>query len=227
MVIIYYHIFATNGVMDIVTDQISLIEKYFNFEYTLNIGICTSQNDEILNEVVHYLNTKKCTIRNIENCHSEWVTLDLIEHDKPTYNDTDIILYFHTKGITHINDIELYKKMVSWRNLMNYFLLERIENAIEILTNTNHNIYGVTKFMYDWEQSKRPGHFHMMGNFWVVTGKYAKTIDTKIGKRDVRTDVENRFWQLGNEPFPYEAYNFNTSLDIETIYFNREDYEIK
>lgn len=227
MVIIYYHVFATPGVIDILNEQFELIEKHFNFEYKLNIGICTSNDNTILNEVTQYLSNKNCIIRNIENCHSEWVTLDLIEGDKVTYNDDDIIMYFHTKGITHIHDIELYKRMVSWRQMMNYFLLERIEYAIDILKNKEYNIYGVTKFMYDWEQQTRPGHFHMMGNFWIVTGEYAKTIDTKVGKRNIRTDVENRFWQLGYNPLPYEAYNFNTHKNIEDVYFTREQYEIK
>jgi len=227
MFIIYYHIFATPGVIDILNEHFYLIEKYFNFEYQLNIGICTSNHKNSLNDVLEYLKTKKCIVRDIKDCHSEWVTLDLLEGDKVTYNDDDIIMYFHTKGITHINDTEKYKRMVSWRQLMNYFLLERIDDVIKILNNTEHNIYGVTKFMYDWEQQKRPGHFHMMGNFWVVTGKYAKTINTTIGKRDVRTDVENRFWQLGDNPNPYQIYHYNTNIDIETLYFKREDYEIK
>jgi hypothetical protein len=228
MLKIYYHIYAIDGVLDVVYEQFSLIEKYFNFEYELNIGICSSSDNDALQNVINYLKTKKCTIRGINNCQSEWVTLNLIESDKITYNDTDIIVYFHTKGISHIvNEPNIYKQATTWRKMMDYFFLERIADIVNILSNSVYNIYGVSKHMYDWEQKKRPGHFHMTANYWGVTGKYAKTIDTTIGNRNIRTDVENRFWQLGSNPLPYEAYTTYNKNNIETIYFKREDYEIK
>lgn len=228
MLKIYYHIYAIDGVLDVVYEQFSLIEKYFNFEYELNIGICSSGNNNVLQTLINYLETKKCIIRGIEMCHSEWVTLNLIEGDKVTYNDNDIIIYFHTKGISHIvNEQTLYEKVTTWRRMMDYFFLERVDDLVNILSNSEYNIYGVSKHMYDWEQNKRPGHFHMTANYWGVTGKYVKTIDTTIGNRTIRTDVENRFWQLGDSPNPYQAYPINNRIDIETIYFKRKDYEIK
>ena len=227
MIKLYYHIYAIDGVLDVVKEQFYLIEKHFNFEYELNIGICKSNNINVLETLIEYLKTKKCIIRGIENCHSEWVTLNLIEGDKVTYNDDDIIVYFHTKGISHIHDTNVYKRMTDWRRMMDYFLLERIDDLMNVLSNSEYNIYGVSKHMYDWEQGNRPGHFHMTANYWGVTGKYAKTIDTTIGNRNIRTDVENRFWQLGKSPIPYQAYPINNRIDIESIYFKKENYEIK
>ena len=228
MIRVYYHIYAIDGVLDVVNEQFSLIEKYFNFEYELNIGICKSNNTNVLDNLIEYFKTKKCTIRGIENCHSEWVTLNLIEGDMVTYNDSDIIIYFHTKGISHIvNEPKIYEQATTWRRMMDYFFLERINDLVSILNNSKYNIYGVSKHMYDWEQKKRPGHFHMTANYWGVTGKYAKTIDTTIGNRKIRTDVENRFWQLGDSPIPYQAYPIHNRIDINTIYFKKQDYEIK
>ena len=193
MLKLYYHIYAIDGVLEVVKEQFSLIEKHFNFKYELNIGICKSNNIDVLETLIEYLKTKKCTIRGIENCHSEWVTLNLIEGDKVTYNDNDIIVYFHTKGISHIlTQPKIYERATTWRRMMDYFFLERINDLVDVLNNSEYNIYGVSKHMYYWEQDKRPGHFHMTANYWGVTGTYAKTIDTTIdGKSPVESFVTN------------------------------------
>jgi hypothetical protein len=226
MIKIYYHVFAKNGVIDILNEHFELIEKYFNFEYELNIGICYDTENN-LPEVTEYLNNKKCIIRNTASAKdltSEWVTLNLIEGDKPTFADDDIILYLHTKGITRIND-DLYDNVCSWRQMLNYFLLERINDILVIFNNTDYNMYCISKHSYNSELE--PEHFHMNGNFCALKGKYVKTIDTTLGNRSAKNDVENRFWQMGLDRNLYEAYPLRGNIDFYHSYFKRKDYEIK
>jgi hypothetical protein len=226
MVRIYYHIFAKNGVINILNEHFELIEKYFNFEYELNIGI-SYDTENNLPEVTEYLNNKKCIIRKVSKKQdeiSEWATLNLIEDDKSTFADDDVILYFHTKGITRIND-DIYESVCSWRQMLNYFLLERINDILVIFNNTDYNMYCVSKHSYN--SKLEPKHFHMNGNFCALTGKYVKTIDTAAGDRCAKNDVENRFWQMGESPNVYQAYPFRGQLDFYNTYFKREDYEIK
>jgi hypothetical protein len=222
MVRIYYNIFAKQGVLPIVEEQISLIEKHFNFDYELNIGICLENEIKVLDDICHFLRNKKRIIRDLQTAHSEWCTLNLIEGDKEKFQDSDIIIYIHTKGITHF-DKSNYNSIVTWRQMMNYFLLEKIDNIKKILDNKNYNVYGVSKHEYDWD---KPFWF-MTGNFWAVSGEYAKSVDTRIGDRTIRTDVENRFWGLGKNPLIYEAYPIRKNIDFNNTYFKREDYEIK
>ena len=166
MVRIYYNIFAKQGVLPIVEEQISLIEKHFNFDYELNIGICLENEIKVLDDICHFLRNKKRIIIDLQTAHSEWCTLNLIEGDKEKFQDSDIIIYIHTKGITHF-DKSNYNSIVTWRQMMNYFLLEKIDNIKKILDNKNYNVYGVSKHEYDWD---KPFWF-MTGNFWAVSGE--------------------------------------------------------
>ena len=46
MVHIYYHIYVIDGFESIVDEQISLIEKSFDFAYNLNIGISIADDNK-------------------------------------------------------------------------------------------------------------------------------------------------------------------------------------
>ncbi len=45
MVHIYYHIYAIEGVEEIIDEQLFLIEKHFDFPYILNVGISIAENN--------------------------------------------------------------------------------------------------------------------------------------------------------------------------------------
>jgi len=100
MVYLYYHIYAIEGVEQIIDEQLSLIEKYFDFPFILNIGISIPteniSNSNILKKI-HSFKKLNPIIRDIRAKGHEYITLDLIDSDKSTFNDSDCILYFHTK----------------------------------------------------------------------------------------------------------------------------------
>ena len=55
MVHIYYHIYAIEGVEPIINEQLSLIEKHFDFPYTLNIGISIADDNKSTSEILNIL----------------------------------------------------------------------------------------------------------------------------------------------------------------------------
>ena len=46
MVHIYYHIYVSEDVEEIIDEQISLIQTHFNFPYILNVGIAIGDNNK-------------------------------------------------------------------------------------------------------------------------------------------------------------------------------------
>ena len=52
MVYVYYHIYATEGVDSIIDEQISLIEKHFNFPYILNVGISIGNENQSTSSII-------------------------------------------------------------------------------------------------------------------------------------------------------------------------------
>jgi hypothetical protein len=220
MVRIYYHIYAIDGVDEIIDEQIALIEKYFKFPFILNIGICTpKENTRITNILDKFYDCNKPNyrIRDIRVGGNEFTTLDLIEIDKENFGDSDYILYIHTKGSSKINTTE-YSNIISWRHLMNYFNIECVSDVIRLFENTEFNSYGVLL-------SNVGKSLLYSGNFWWMKGDYAKTIDITNIKRNNRYNAESHYVQCGIDWKPYSPYNRDGENHYD-ILFKKEEYGI-
>lgn len=209
MVRVYYHIYAIDGVESIINEQLSLIEKHFDFPYILNVGISIA-NENI--STVSILEKIKLNLRDIRSKGNEWTTLDLIRNDVEKFGDSDYILYIHTKGASKQSDNK-YENIISWRHLMNYFNIEKVKNVFKLFEKTEFNTYGV---MFN-------GHFYS-GNFWWAKGDYLKTINLD-GLRLNRAAAETNYIKNGKDWKPYSPYN-NESNDDYGTYFKKEDYTI-
>ena len=88
MVRIYYHIYATDGVESIIDEQISLIEKHFNFPYILNVGISIANKNESTYSIIEKFSKTNYHIRDVRANGNEFTTLDLIEIDKDKFDGT-------------------------------------------------------------------------------------------------------------------------------------------
>ena len=193
MVHVYYHIYAIDGVESIIDEQLSLIEKHFNFPYKLNIGVSIEDN----NYSISYLFEKFNNIRDICARGNEWTTLNLIEKDKEKFGDSDYILYIHTKGASRQND-DTYENIISWRHLMNYFNIEKVKNVFKLFEKTEFNTYGVLF-----------SNGNYCGNFWWAKSTYLKTLILEgIIPKD-RFAAENGYIQSGKNWKPYSSYNFD------------------
>jgi hypothetical protein len=176
MVHIYYHIYATDGVEPIIDEQLNLIKNHFDFPYKLNVGISIAGE----NESTSYILNKFDSIGDIRAKGHEFVTLDLMEKDKEKFGDSDYILYLHTKGASKQNDPN-YLNIVSWRQVMNYFNIEKVKNVFKLFEKTNFNTYGILLC-----------NTFYSGNFWWAKADYIKTIDLLNVKR-TRWNAETNY----------------------------------
>jgi hypothetical protein len=218
MVYVYYHIYAIDGVESIIDEQLSLIESNFSFPFILNIGISIpTENISNLNLLKKINSFKKLNpiIRDVRSKAHEYVTLDLIELDRDIFKDSDSILYIHTKGASKQNDIK-YDNVKSWRQLMNYFNIEKAKNVFTLFEKTEFNTYGVLF-------GKAGAWILYSGNFFWMKGSYAKSLDVSNVKKSSRYSAEHSFIQLGKDWKPYSAYNRESENHYE-INFKREDY---
>ena len=203
MIRVYYHVYAIDGVESIIEEQLSLIETHFNFEHTINIGICLSEENILMggiNQLINkYNKSNQIVVCDIKNECNEFVTLDLIETHKSTFDDNDLIFYLHTKGASKQNTID-YIESEKWRKIMQLFNIEHIKNVFEVLKSQSHNTYGF--LLESLNESK---NMIYSGNFWWMTGNYTKTIDiTNVDKN--RWNAELQYIQKGNNWKPYSYF---------------------
>jgi hypothetical protein len=207
MVHIYYHIYAINGVESIIDEQLSLIEKYFDFPYTLNVGISIGEDNKC---ITHILN-KFDNVRDVRARGNEFVTIDLIESDKEKFEESDYILYLHTKGASKQDN----RNVIDWRQLMNYFNIEKVKNVFKLFEKTEFNTYGVHYI----SSNNRP---HYSGNFWWVKSSYLKTLNISEVNKTNRYNAELQYIQTGVNWKPYSP--FNPDLNLYRTEIKREEY---
>jgi hypothetical protein len=207
MVHIYYHIYAIDGVESIIDEQLDLIKKYFDFPYILNVGISIADD----NTSIDYIINKFEKIRDVRARGNEFVTLDILEKDKEKFGDSDYILYLHTKGASKQHN----QNIISWRQLMNYFNIEKYKNVFKIFEKTEYNTYGVLLGIAGkWKLYS--------GNFWWAKASYLKTIQMD-GIRRNRFNAEVDYIQNGINWKPYSLYN-REGENHYLIEFKREEY---
>jgi len=221
MVHVYYHIYAIDGVESIIDEQLSLIKKHFDFPYKLNIGISIPYDNKSISNILDIID--KSNIRDIRAKGHEFITLDLIEKDKEKFGDSDYILYLHTKGASKFDDID-YSNIKTWRELMNYFNIQKCKNVLKIFEKSEYNTYGVLLGnIGKWQLYS--------GNFWWAKSSYLKTIDIDDGALKTRFDAECKYIQTGINWKPYSPYNNPADylgsyiVNHYKIKFKREEYE--
>jgi hypothetical protein len=211
MIHVYYHIYAIDGVEEIIEEQLSLIKKHFDFPYTLNVGISIAKENQSTSNILKMINN----IRDVRAMGNEFVTLDLIEKDIEKFGDSDYILYIHTKGASKQNDVN-FKNIISWRHLMNYFNIEKAKDVFKLFERTDFNTYGV---LFGQSASWKL----YSGNFWWAKSDYVKTIKFDSIKKSNRYQAEWNFISTGDNWKPYSPYNVEEKNHYK-IYFKRESY---
>ena len=112
-------------------------------------------------------------ISNISNIHENGHN----ENDENDENDGDIVLYLHTKGVTHTQNKSWKdprnQKIRHWSMLMMNFLVTNYRECIKALQ--KENVVGVL-----FRPTPVP---HFSGNFWWARSKYITTLPREIGHR--------------------------------------------
>jgi beta-1,4-mannosyl-glycoprotein beta-1,4-N-acetylglucosaminyltransferase len=114
-----------------------------------------------------------------------------------TDNPNSYILYLHTKGISHTD--EILNNVNDWINMMLYFLVEKYEECINQL-NKNYDTVGC-----NYHLATHYCHVHYSGNFWWSKSSY---ID-KLHLLD-ETNVDKayaEFWLFKSNPKYYTIHS--------------------
>ena len=108
-------------------------------------------------------------------------------------------MYLHTKGASKQNTIE-YSESERWRNIMQSYNIQYIDNVFGVFNSGLYNTYGV--LLETVNDSKNTIY---SGNFWWMIGEYAKTIDV-TGVYKNRWNAELQYIQMGINWKPYSYF---------------------
>ena len=215
MIRIYYHIYAIDGVETIINEQLSLLKKYINKPYSLIVGISISEENKSAHSIIKFIRkyNMDIIIGDIRMKDNEFVTLNLIENDKEIFDDNDLILYLHTKGASKQNTDE-YSESERWRNVMQLYNIKYIDNVFGVFNSGLYNTYGVLlETVNDYKNTI------YSGNFWWMTGEYAKTINIDNVDKSDRWNAELQYIQMGInwKPYSYFIKDKNDSKEKNNI----------
>jgi hypothetical protein len=150
---------------------------------------------------------------------TEWATLDFIIKDRELFSKDDFILYLHTKGASHDSHEESHvpnrhekhrinyeKNTINWKRTMEYYLIEKNEECIDILKSGEYNTIGT--FLNEPMITNIETY---AGNYFWMTSDYTKTLltnpkESEIDKND-RSTAESNFINTGINWKPYSMFN--------------------
>ena len=134
-------------------------------------------------------------------------------------------LYLHSKGVNRQNDPEITVKegLQDWIDCMEYFLIEKYENCLNILKYKVNNTCGIG-YIDANSCGVNLGGYHYSGNFWWVNNKYLAT--TKPCK-DEYMYCELEFLFSGEQHKPFEVHK--PRIQYPQWFherYKREEYEV-
>ena len=215
-----YHVFCDANWEDMVREQVGRLRKSGLLSATQKFYIsCIAKSEEDINHLKRVL--QECTQENADKVEFVSLTTQPQRYEFPALDymyekaqkEEFLFYYFHTKGITYQSlsgskDKEylgFVKKIVAWRRMMEYFLMNHWKVAVNTLS-SGYDTYGCYLF---------PPFKNKMyaGNFWWANSSYFR----KLPALDEDTKLHNRFmaeeWLLSLPSVkPFSA--FDTVADL-------------
>jgi len=220
---------------DIFIEQINLIKKsgLYNIITKIHLGILGHINN-INNEI---FNDEKFEIEYIDKkiIMYEINTINSIKNFCDNNKEEEIyILYIHTKGVRKAGNEEVTK---SWRNMMQYFLIEKYIDCIKNLNKYDTlgcNIVNQHCVKDDESSINKNHNYHYSGNFWWSKKTYINKLcylQTDLTKNSINTRYRAENWILSNIPetkvgilfqddtntHPYHRYVFNYYREMKFL----------
>jgi hypothetical protein len=155
----------------------------------------------------------------------ELPTINMI-HDFSEINSDCNILYLHTKGISHINNLLTQQNNIkNWVDMMLYFLVENFELCIYKLNNNDAvgcNYYTTPEEAYHLA-CKDHVTLNFSGNFWWSKSNFIKTLP----KLDITENINKydaELWLCKNDPKVHVLHNSHVNHYYQN--YPRERYVI-
>ena len=192
----FYFVALINDWEELVDKQLLKIFQSELFSVTDRLYIHIFDPNNNLNNFIKKITLNdKIIITNTSKNEYEFGILRLIKNISETKNF--YCYYFHTKGVSiseqtknyyRVNDLTNLKSNVeSWREYMEYFLIDLYKKNIDFLSKDNDSV-GVQLV-----QTPKSTHQHYSGNFWWTKSSYIKKLPNINSLRlNHRWDAE--FW---------------------------------
>ena len=201
---IWLHACNKNHGLYILQEQLNRIKNTLLYTRLRKIHVCIVgpdygfpefiQGDKIM---VHHI-SKECGV-------SEYASIKYLLRNY--LDEKSYVLYLHTKGIKHDkND----KKIRDWREMMEYFLIDKWEECIELLKEYD----GVGCDLQEQKNINNIAPTHFSGNFWWAKGEYLLKNKDRLGQQKYKYDSNLQSFVLDekvdNSTFPSVEFWFAT-----------------
>jgi len=205
--VIFYHMYCVNDCYERFVNTYNkivssgLIDKIQSIKVVL-VGPLKQEIQSKLSD----FNKTELFIKN--STASEAETLSLLWNY--CYENNCNVLYLHSKGVTKPN----HKNIQDWKNLMEYFLIEKFQLCIDSLQ--KHDVCGVNYL---------PGRPHYSGNFWWATSSHIKKL------KKLKTEMVDRlyceYWLFDITDKIERKEIYNTGIDHYKNSYPRDKYAIE
>ena len=195
---VYYHCYLVNDWKSIVQEQIELLTDYGLYEACSHITlVAIGEHSDIrslrkglqkYDKIIIYPVSKR------DHYRGERVTLSLLYEDCMSTKENYPVLYFHTKGITHMNT-----PTAAWRQLLGYYNLYLWKACVHALKSAD-----TVGALYRIEPERR----QYDGNFWWANSHFIKKL---ADPNDMPTDRQMDERWIGSLNLPYKAANLHTT----------------
>jgi len=181
---IFYHVYQHADWEYLYQNQMHslFVSGLYKHVKSINVGV-------VGNRLLPFV-TDKTQVRYYTENKEEAHTLKLVRDFCMSSCEEAQILYFHTKGISHINSAKLCS--YSWRLMMEYFAIHKWKECVDYLK--KYDAVG-TNWTIDTHLGKKP---HFSGNIWWAKSSYINRLDHSYLDTNHRLDRE--FW-IGSNYF--------------------------
>lgn len=129
-----------------------------------------------------------------------------------------LVLYIHTKGLTHLHNADMLSKVNDWTNMMVYFLVERYKECFRLLK--TYDVVGCNFGMLPLP--------HYSGNFWWSSSNHIRKLNLLDLNPSFIPDGSLRHmaeWWLFTQPPNYYCVHYS-SVNHYLENYPREKYQI-
>lgn len=226
-IFIFSHNYLVGDWETIVNEQLKLLldTKLYGSATKIYYCVFAYENNayrKFINLVIQHDPLNKIEIIKHEENKFELLTLKFLQDKLKECEQETFILYFHTKGLTSIQnhkdlmtpDSILLKNTTSWRKCLEYFNIECWKNCVDLLP-----IYDTVGALYVNNGGPVYNNFYS-GNFWWSKSSYLK----KLPYFDVNGDrMQAELW-IGKTVHYWFNFYSNKSTDVYLDYHDPKEY---
>jgi hypothetical protein len=228
--VVFYHLWVPNSYnsgLFLIDEQLKRIVKTGLLDIAvLQIVVSGNYDDKIIQFLAQYQNSKVIIIyaSDEENMLYEGATLKRL-YDHCKLNPADKVLYFHTKGISHLSKPDLggerWTAINSWRHFLEWGCIDLWKLQVEKLE--THDVAGVNYTIWPWP--------HLSGNFWWANASYISRLPNpclppvEMDSRDIGNNdrLNHEKWIGLAYPKVYSHANAPACYDLPEAEFNIEN----